>query len=258
MLKKSYLYVVLKLYGVQITSKQKQKADCSLQDLINNPEKIQEMLIGHQKEGVNNPNLTIIGTMFGKRYSVLAMCIFDVMILSGKLIDASPENIYVKINEKGAIYFYIHPKNIIPLQSLTTVQKKEIIINFTTNHLKPLFEVVAELSKSKATHLLSLVSHNLHQRSLLLQKRFPNEKRNIEEVLNLFIENDMSEYNNPLNFTFHKIENDVGTVKYIRKHCCLEYLQHNRNLDACCSTCPHLYNLKKTTNKGETETYENT
>lgn len=241
MIKKLYLHIALKRYGVEITSKHKQKGDYSIQDLINNRDHLQAILEKHQKEGVNNPSLTIIGTMFGKRYSVFAMCIFDMMALSGKLLDASPENIYVKITESGGIYFYIHPKNIYTLHSLTIAQKQQFIDHLTSNHLKPLFEEVAIISKSKSQHLLSLVSHNLHQRSLFLQKRFPKEKANIEQILKLLIENNASDDQNPLNFTFDKKENASGSVQYIRKHCCLEYLQYNRNLSKCCSTCPHLF-----------------
>ncbi|TYS69452.1 hypothetical protein FZC76_04225 [Sutcliffiella horikoshii] len=241
MIKKLFLIISLKRYGVLITSKPKEKGHFSIQELINNPNKLHEILVCHQKEGMNNPNLTIIGTMFGKRYSVLAMSVIDTMILSGKLFDASPENIYLKITESGAFYFYIHPKNIFPLQSLTLDEKQQLIQNFNNNHLKTLFKEVAKISNSKEQHLLSLVSHNLHQRSLFLQRRFPKKKGNIEQILNLFIKDNNSEQNNPLNFTFNKIENAEGSVQYIRKYCCLEYLQHNRNLDKCCSTCPHLY-----------------
>ncbi|MGD6801952.1 hypothetical protein ACQCVK_21135 [Rossellomorea vietnamensis] len=237
-----YLSISMKRLGVHISRRHVKKGDFSVQKLIEDEETLRNLLLIQKSHSHGDPNLTIVGTLFGKRYSVLPIVFFDKMVLSGMVIDASPENIFVKVTKTGGIRFFIHPRNIVSRKSLSKEQEQKLLHTLVADHLTPLFEKVCKIANCKVPHLQSLVSHNLYQRSHFLQSKFPDSKITAEDVLRMMTGAELFQnQRNPLDFTFRKAEGGSSTAAYIRKHCCLAYLQHEGDKSHCCSTCPHIH-----------------
>ncbi|MFJ7755697.1 hypothetical protein ACQKGI_10055 [Peribacillus muralis] len=239
LLRRFIQHATFKRYGMHIHRNYHKKGSYSLKELFYDDNKLRHVLT-QQEKGLTVKNSTITGTMFGKQYSVMVLGIFDMMVYRNLLIDADPGNIYIKLTEQGTIRFYINPKAVLSLNKLTAAEKNLIMHRLIEQHITPLFIRVGDMTNSKAKHLYSLVTHNLFQRSEFLKARFPNQKDLIESYKNSFISHELVEgYTNPLHFTFRSVENANGSIRYIRNHCCLEYLRHDGDLAACCSTCPH-------------------
>ncbi|MGM0846536.1 MAG: hypothetical protein ACQEUT_16290 [Bacillota bacterium] len=227
---------------MNISRRHIKRGDFSVQKLIEDEKTLRSLLDVQKRHSHGDPNLTIVGTLFGKRYSVLPIVFFDKMVLSGVVMDASPENIYVKVTKTGGIRFYIHPRNIVSRKSLSKDQEQKLLHILVADHLTPLFERVSRIANCKFPHLQSLVSHNLYQRSHFLQSKFPDSKITADDVLGLMTGAELFQnQRNPLDFTFKKAEEGSSTVAYIRKHCCLAYLQYEGDKNHCCSTCPHIH-----------------
>lgn len=236
-----YVYISMKRLGVHISRKHDKKGDFSVRELIEDETRLGNLLNTQKIHSPGKPNLTIIGTLFGKRYSVFPIAFFDMTALTGKVINATPENVYIKVTETGGLNYYIHPRDIVSSRKLSNEEEKQLLYSLVAVHLTPLFEQVSSIANCKVAHLQSLVSHNLHQRSIFLQNKFSNNSNQIDDLLHRMTQPDLfASKKNPLNFTFRKVEKENGTVKYIRKYCCLAYLQYEGDKSHCCGTCPHI------------------
>ncbi|RDY67658.1 hypothetical protein DXT76_19225 [Halobacillus trueperi] len=243
-----YNYLAQKAF-IHIESDFDNNIDFRLTDIIEN-EKKAKAFIQVQKAHQGTEVSTIVGTLFGKRYSVLGMGIFSLLIRKGIMLDTAPHLIGIKLEEGKPNRYFIEEKAVKEVSDLTTHQLHGLIRTFLKSHLEPLFGAVATASRCKAEHLHSFVAHNLFQRSLLLKREGQADEQTIDHYLKLFTTDELFEKGekNPLAFTFQRHKPEDGEAFYIREHCCLSYLLHDRDLSHCCGTCPHLF---KTSTKRE-------
>ncbi|MGP4070092.1 hypothetical protein [Halobacillus sp. B29] len=227
---------------IHIESDFDDKIDFRISDIIEN-EQHAKNFIEMQKPHRGTENSTIVGTLLGKRYSVLGMGIFSLLIRRGILIDTSPHLIGIKLEEGEPNRYFIEEKAVKEVSDLSTEQIHALIRTFLKSHLEPFFNAVAKAARCKADHLHSFVAHNLFQRRLLMKRKELADDQTIDDYFHLFTTNELldKEENNPLAFTFERHHPEEGDPFYIRKHCCLSYLLHDRDLDHCCGTCPHLF-----------------
>ncbi|MBA2175860.1 hypothetical protein H0266_13260 [Halobacillus locisalis] len=222
------------------------KIDFRISDVIESETKAKEF-IDIQKGHRGAQNTTIVGTLLGKRYSVLAMGIYSLLIRRGIMIDTSPHFIGIKLEEGKPNRYFIEEKALMDVSYLSVDQVHEYIRTFLKGHFEPFFNAVATAARCKAEHLHSLVAHNLFQPSLLLEREKLADPQTIQDYLDLFTTDQLFEKKgeNPLAFTFQLHNPEDGDPFYIRKHCCLSYLLHDRDLAHCCGTCPHLFKNSK-------------
>ncbi|MEC3884855.1 (2Fe-2S)-binding protein [Halobacillus sp. HZG1] len=227
---------------IHIESDFDDKIDYRVSDIIENETNAAEF-IQVQKAHRGTEVSTIVGTLFGKRYTVLAMGIFSLLIRRGIMIDTAPHLIGIKLEEGKPNRYFIEEEAVKEVSDLTTAQLHGLIRTFLKSHLEPLFSAVAAASRCKAEHLHSFVAHNLFQRRLLLMRQEQADEQTIDHYLNLFTTDELFgvEESNPLAFTFPLHKPEEGEPFYIREHCCLSYLLHDRDLSHCCGTCPHLF-----------------
>ncbi|KGP74295.1 IucA/IucC family C-terminal-domain containing protein [Pontibacillus yanchengensis] len=227
---------------IYIDSDFNDKIDFRLQDIIEKEDQARQFIdIQKQQQDLTNP--TIIGTLFGKKHSVLGMGLYVLMVQHGIMIDLRPEKVGIKLEEGKSNAYYIEEEAIHHISDLTEEEFHKLIRVFILEHLQPLFAAVAKASKSKASHLHSLVSHNLHQRSLVLGQEEGANHSIIQHYLDLLTSDQLfdNDETNPLQFTFQLHTPQEGDPMYIRKHCCLSYLAKGGDKSHCCGTCPHLF-----------------
>ncbi|GGD08698.1 hypothetical protein [Pontibacillus salipaludis] len=236
-----YAFLAEKAF-IHIESNFDDKIDYRISDIINNEEQAQEF-IHIQKDHRETLNPTIVGTLFGKRYSVLGMGIFTLLVDYGLLIDTSPELVGIKLEAGKPNRYYIEETAVKDVHDLSTEEVERLIRVFIKDHLEPFFDQVALASKSKSSHLHSLVSHNLYQRSLVLNRKEGADQEKVQHYLDLFTSDYLftEDETNPLQFTFELHTPEEGDPFYIRKHCCLSYLVYKGDNSKCCGTCPHLF-----------------
>ncbi|WP_345240742.1 (2Fe-2S)-binding protein [Pontibacillus salipaludis] len=236
-----YAFLAEKAF-IHIESNFDDKIDYRVSDIINDKEQAQEF-VDVQKEHRETLNSTIVGTLFGKRYSVLGMGIFTLLVDYGLLIDTSPELVGIKLEAGKPNRYYIEETAVKEVNELSTEEVERLIRVCIKEHHEPLFDQVAKVSKSKSSHLHSLVSHNLFQRSLVLSRQEGADIDRIQHYLDLFTTDVLfkDSEKNPLQFTFELHTPEEGDPFYIRKHCCLSYLIHKGDKSQCCGTCPHLF-----------------
>ncbi|SDN94987.1 IucA/IucC family C-terminal-domain containing protein [Halobacillus aidingensis] len=224
-------------HRIFVGSEYKDRSHYKVDDLIQNKKAMKELLT-KQKDQLNAPNLAITGLLFGKMYSVLTMGLFETMIRHGVVIDASPENICIELKEKNAMNYIVDEDAVHKIADLPEEEVKESIHTFITQHLQPLFQTVAQVSKCKTTHMRSIVSHNLHQRKCVLVKDQADEWT--ETVFRWFTTHELFKENkrNPLHFKFRFYQADNGKETYVRRHCCMKYMLHDADKAKCCPTCP--------------------
>ncbi|ELK45644.1 UNVERIFIED_CONTAM: hypothetical protein N8J90_00100 [Halobacillus marinus] len=197
-------------------------------------------LLEAQNEGLAAPDLSITGLLFGKMYSVMTMGMYETIVKYGLVIDASPENIGIECLEKNKMNYVIREEAVASIEDLTEEEVKDRIRRFITENLQPLFQTIAKASNCKSTHMRSIVSHNLHQRSLAFAEEHPEKKDFAEKVLHWFTSEELFEDGtvNPLHFEFRFFEKENGKGTYVRRHCCMKYMLHQGNKKNCCPTCP--------------------
>ncbi|MCP3032724.1 hypothetical protein LF817_15475 [Halobacillus sp. A1] len=227
---------------IHIESDFDDKIDFRISDIIENDQHAKDF-IAMQKPHRGTENSTIVGTLLGKRYSVLAMGIFSLLIRRGIIIDTAPHLIGIKLEEGEPNRYFIEEKAVKEVSDSGVDQINELIRTFLKSHLEPFFSAVAKAARCKADHLHSLVAHNLFQRRLLMKRKQLGDDQTIDDYFHLFTTNELfdKEESNPLAFTFERHQPEEGDPFYIRKHCCLSYLLHDRELDHCCGTCSHLF-----------------
>ncbi|WP_226577285.1 IucA/IucC family C-terminal-domain containing protein [Halobacillus litoralis] len=224
-----------KLY---IGSEYQDRISYEVADLIDNKYSTRELLETQMRQ-LDAPNLTIAGLLFGKMYSVLTMGLFESLVKHDLVIETHPEKIGIELKEKNAMNYIIKEEHVHKATDLPDEKVKEQIYTFITLHLQPLFQTVARVSKCKATHMRSIVSHNLHQRKCALAQTDVDQER-LEKVFHWFTSHELFQENrrNPLHFKFRYYKADNGKETYVRRHCCMKYMLHNANKEKCCPTCP--------------------
>ncbi|MEC3885639.1 IucA/IucC family C-terminal-domain containing protein [Halobacillus sp. HZG1] len=224
-------------HRIFVGSEYKDRSHYKVDELIKNKKMMKELL-DIQKDRLDAPNLAITGLLFGKMYSVLTMGLFESMINHGIVIDASPENISIEMREKNVMNYMIDDSAVHKIADLSEDKIKEYVHTFITQHLQPLFQTVAQVSKCKTTHMRSIVSHNLHQRKYAIMK--DQEDEWTETVFRWFTTHELFEENhrNPLHFKFRFYQAANGKETYVRRHCCMKYMLHDADKSKCCPTCP--------------------
>ncbi|WP_096437906.1 IucA/IucC family C-terminal-domain containing protein [Alteribacter populi] len=221
--------------------------DFVVEDLIASPSHV-ENLISILCEQMDTKNRVIAGTIFGKKYSVLAMNLFKAIIEQGTILDAHPSQVGLKPDKKGSMQFIFKESTVHSISSLSIRQVQMMIYTFIDTHLQPLFEAIAAKSGSKVTHMLSLVAHNLYQTSKKLKLEHPEKVEEIDTYFALFISDKLFVHGkpNPLSFEFDLYDPENGDDSYyVRKHCCLSYLRYDGDKARCCGTCPFIDRTKK-------------
>ncbi|ART75423.1 hypothetical protein ACQCU1_14190 [Sutcliffiella horikoshii] len=194
-----------------------------------------------QTSQMNQCAPTITGTIFGKRYSVLAMAFLDMYIQYGILLDLRPSNVGIVLRNNGGMRYTLSPNAILHSDHLDREQKEELKRTFFTEHLLPLFAVIAKETKSKESHMHSLVSHNLVQKSATLKDVLPEKNHLIEETLHFLLEIYEVKLKNGDTYQhqYRLYTSEDGKESfYVRNHCCLAYLLHEGDKSRCCGTCP--------------------
>lgn len=209
--------------------------DYIVKDLLNGQELVKRLLL-QQSQQMFDCDKVLTGTVFGKRYSALAQGVFDAWSQFELWIDANPGHVGIKLVEHGCLHFYL-PKSTLKAK---TDPSNETAISFVFDHLEPLFKAISIEANSQLSHMLSLVSHNLHETARILSLANPELHANIEKKLQMMItDTGVKGGANPLRFDFHlKAADNRADSYYVRKHCCLAYLIWGGHKDKCCSTCP--------------------
>ncbi|WP_215146158.1 hypothetical protein [Exiguobacterium qingdaonense] len=102
-------------------------------------------------------------------------------------------------------------------------------------HISPFMDLISVKLRTKKTHLLSLMSHNLLQRARYLEKKF-TFTHNHQALLQGFTQSPPTY----IEFDFQTVQVDDQEI-LIRKHCCLKYLEQDGDLKNSCKTCPKRY-----------------
>ncbi|MYL30414.1 hypothetical protein GLW03_11325 [Halobacillus halophilus] len=207
-------------------------------NLIKNNGDLEELLT-LQAGNLNAPNLSIAGLLFGKMYSVLTMGLFESIVRYGLVLDGHPDHYGIETKEKNAMNYILPENRVHAVKDVSEAYVKEQIHTFIVHHLQPLFQTAAHVSKCKAAHMRSIVSHNLHQRMCALEKEGVDPEE-LEKVFRWFTSNELFQEGerNPLFFNFRWYTSEDGKETYVRRHCCMKYMLHNADKRKCCATCP--------------------
>lgn len=226
-------------HRIYIGSGYNERIDYRVSDLIQDRVSLQELL-KKQEQGIKAPSFSLAGLLFGKMYSVLAMGFFESMVVHGLILDPDPAHVGIECEEKNRMNYIFPPEAALPLNELAGQKNKALIRHFLIDHIQPLFESVAQVSRCKSTHMRSIVSHNLHQRKCALIKEHPERKEKIDQLFHWMTSNELFDENrrNPLHFNFRYYTADDGKETYVRRHCCMKYMLHGGNKAKCCATCP--------------------
>ncbi|ANU10812.1 hypothetical protein A1A1_17620 [Planococcus antarcticus DSM 14505] len=213
-----------------------------VKDLIDKPALAKQM-IQIQTQQMNQCTPIITGTIFGKRYSVLAMVFLDLYIKYGILLDLQPSNVGIVLRNSGGMRYTLG-ENAIPLsKNLSSVQERMKMKVFIKDHLLPLFSAISKETKSQESHMHSLVSHNFFQKSSALKESSPEQSCLIDETLSFLLsEYGVRQKNGELYRHEYRLYSspDEPEKFYLRNHCCLSYLLHDGDKNRCCRTCPLL------------------
>lgn len=131
------------------------QADFIVDELIHRPERVKS-LVDCQGQLMAVCSDVVTGTIFGKRYSVLAMGLFDVLNQFGIIMDGSPHHVGLKLIEDGRMAYSIPEHALISVQDITPDQLRSFVLSFVYDHIDPLFQTVATYSGSEKSHMLSL------------------------------------------------------------------------------------------------------
>ncbi|MBA2174927.1 hypothetical protein H0266_08490 [Halobacillus locisalis] len=226
-------------HRIYIGSEYEERVDVRVEDLIHDHLTVMNVL-KQQRKGVDAPNVSITGLLFGKMYSVFTMGFFQSMIEQNVIIDTDPSHFGIELEEKNRMNYIVPSEAVHQMDELSEERVKQLIKAFITDHLQPLFQKVAQISCCKSTHMRSIVSHNLHQRKCALEKEKPELKEKIEKVFHWLTSDELFKENrrNPLHFDFRYYTADNGKETYVRRHCCMKYMLHDGNKAKCCATCP--------------------
>ncbi|WP_281657670.1 hypothetical protein [Halobacillus sp. Cin3] len=207
-------------------------------DLIENKENLERLLTA-QADNLAAPNLSVAGLLFGKMYSVLTMGLFESIVRHGILFDGHPEHYGIQQKEKNVMNYILAEDCAHKVEDVSEEYVKAQIRTFIVHHLQPLFQTAAHVSKCKAAHMRSIVSHNLHQRMCALEKEGVDPDQ-LEKVFRWFTSNELFHENerNPLYFKFRWYTSEEGKQTYVRRHCCMKYMLHDADKSKCCPTCP--------------------
>ncbi|MGD6803797.1 hypothetical protein FZC79_14710 [Rossellomorea vietnamensis] len=208
-------------------------------ELIGNPVRLKKML-DTQTSQMDNCKPVITGTIFGKRYSVLAMAFIDLYISRGILLDLAPKNVRIVLRENGGMRYEVTPDALYDAQQLSLEQQRTIAASFIQEHLLPLFGAIAKETGSQESHMHSLVTHNFFQVSMKIEDAVPEKKELLKETLDFLLSiYEVRKKSGELYEHVYRLYSDPsGEKSYVRNHCCLSYLLHKGNKEKCCGTCP--------------------
>lgn len=210
----------------------------NIADLIENKSSVRELL--HiQKQQIKADKLALTGLLFGKMFSVFAMGFYESIVKHGIIIDTAPENISIELKERNVMNYWIDEDAVYHVKDLSAEKVQQLIYTFIVSNLQPLFQSAAKVSQCKATHMRSIVSHNLHQshKKLMESEGDPDQ---VEKIFQWLTSDELfgQHQRNPLHFDFRFYKSNNGETTYVRRHCCMKYMLHGADHSKRCATCP--------------------
>lgn len=205
-------------------------------------------ILNEQSAQLGNPERTVVGTLFAKRYSVFLMGLLAAASLHDTLLSASPNHVRFNSTQGGAMAYETVVIDGYSLPTFPTLERElqfSEYVQLLQTHTRPLFQAVALHTGTNIKVMWSLVSHNLQQLYIRLasdQKhwRTHNRLELIRRDLALLIEPFPG---NLLAVKLRMFQHPDwhGPQFYVRSYCCLAYqIDTGTAARDYCTTCPKL------------------
>jgi ferric iron reductase protein FhuF len=188
------------------------------------------------------------GSLFGKRYALLAAFVFHMLTHEGRKLDWSPGNVTLQMEGKQLLFYFHSFANIPIKESMRREQREEGVRDLLVNHLRPVFEQVSRLTGVKMATLwghLSFLMHGYYD-WWLQETKSQILRRKIEEDFRYWIKEANPSWfgypvtaKNPLDVEYTWIEAFYEGDPPVRqrKKCCFAYCKPDGSF---CYTCPSM------------------
>lgn len=188
------------------------------------------------------------GSLFGKRYSLLAALAFHMLTQEERKLDWSLENLTLQFEGKQLL-FYFHLLTSVPIAGpMRRKQCEEAVQNLLVTHLCPVFKQISRLTGVKMGTLWGHLSYLMHGYYdwWLEEAASSSLRQKIKEDFRFWTqEADPSWFGvpstakNPLDIEYTWIEayDEEDSPVRQRKKCCFAYCKPNGSF---CYTCPSM------------------
>lgn len=218
------------------------------------PEALKPILTA-QAEQLGHPDSIVTGTLFAKRYSVLAMGLVAAFSLFDCRMDIRLENIRFKVTKEAEMEYQILQSPIRLLSAekveLRSIAAADFASDLFLEHINPVFAAISACTGAKLAHMWSLVSHNIQNLFLQLELQRLSEvgasqRRRLlsadrELLLAPLLHTPSANFENPLALKLRSFSHETRQDEsfYLRRHCCLAYrLSLDGEEHGYCLTCP--------------------
>lgn len=202
-------------------------------------------ILAFQSQQLGGVTLSVAGTMFAKRYSVLIAGIFAAYTLYDFPISADPSDIRIRLEQGGIMAYWVQPER--PLTNRTSDKKT----SFSTyaqridDHLRAVFEAVHRASGVHKQVLHSLVVHQVHLMYVRLEAEAAQPEFHPVDRMTM-ISDDYRALNHMNNIgfraAFRQIEGGPSAPPLLmRRYCCQAYRTSiGGKPHGYCKSCPKI------------------
>lgn len=218
-------------------------------------------IMEEQANKLGTQNMAVAGTLFAKRYSVLAMGAAASFTLYDVGIDLSYDKIGFRFAKGGALQYaaetFAPPAGSRKMDDATRFHAFSAYLREIENHVLVMFRSVSDCTGANLKVMSSLVSHNLHQLYATLEAGLegfvPERSRQVRADASLLKEQRSSL--SSLRYRSFPHAKSEASPLLIRRHCCLAYRLDTECEDGgdlnpseshgYCLTCPKLDDDKR-------------
>lgn|GEM_PF-6060731 len=199
---------------------------------------------------LDTSNTKVVGSFWSSWYLWFFSAYFYEMSLHDQVFDISLDNIAIQYEGKNFIFQLLNPSRTIKLGEDESREewRKKVIRSLFANHIKPVFDETAKLTKIDQATMWGNTSSSLQY----LYERMISEfeevsiKDKLEKDLQYMIREAEAEViggesKNPLDIQFSYVPDpeEEGKMLRVKHRCCLHFLLHNGK-GSYCYTCPTL------------------
>ncbi|BBI36663.1 (2Fe-2S)-binding protein [Cohnella abietis] len=207
-------------------------------------------IIDLQSSQLGNPEWSVVGTLFAKRYSVFSMGLFSAASLFDYQLASSPGIVRFRVTHAAAMEYQTQLAVSNLLSTVDLEQRREQLIAYAKHllqQLEQIFQSVSAHTGASIPVMWSLTSNNLqnmYARLIVNRSAWQTEER-----LRLIMADHAALFEpwsgNKIAMKLKPFQHPQvqGGFFYLRRHCCLAYKIKYAGMPAqedYCSTCPKL------------------